>query len=163
RVLLATASVLTLAIATTPGAVARPVGANATSAATTVAIEASQAAAQQAAIIAKQSASALARASQAIRSMQAVQSAARNLAGSGPNSLGAGLPAVTDGLSAGGLVPDSGLAASGQSNPVKTWINAATPTQQVSSGQTIVTVNQTSQYALLNWGQFNIGRNTTLV
>jgi filamentous hemagglutinin len=160
-VLLATASALALVIAG-PGAHARPLGVGGVFVAPTVALEAAQAAAQQAATIAKQSASALARANQTIQSMQAVQSAARNLAKTGGNSLGAGLPAVTDGLWNGGLVPDSGLAAPGKSNPVTTWINANAPSQQTSNGQTIVTVQQTGQYALLNWQQFNIGKNTTL-
>ncbi len=64
---------------------------------------------------------------------------------------------------AGGLVPDSGLSSTGVANPVTTWINASTPTQTPSDGETTVTTVQTGQYALLNWGTFNIGKNTTLV
>src|ERR1700738_1696435 len=159
RVLLAGTSMLALAL---PVAHARPLGSTTVMSAPNFASDAATAAAQQAAAIARQSQNALARATQAIQAMQAAQTAARNLAVAGPNSLGAGLPAVTDGLSPGGLIPHSGLASSGQSNPVTTWVNANTPTQTTSNGQTTVTVQQTGKYALMNWAQFNIGKTTTL-
>jgi filamentous hemagglutinin family protein len=164
KAMLAGTSMLVMALVTSTAS-ARPLGGSAFFSAPNFASDAAQAASQQAAAIAKQSQNALMRATQAIQAMQAVQSAARNLAVSGPNSLGAGLPAVTNGLSAGGLIPDSGLAATGRSNPVSTttWINASTPTQTTSNGQTTVTIQQTSQYALLSWQQFNIGKDTTLV
>ena len=160
--LLAGTSALALAWASPQMVVARPLGGGAQVSATTVAADTAALVAQQAAAIAKQSQNALTRATQAIQAMQAVQNAARHAAISGPNSLGAGLPAVTDGLSAGGLIPDSGLSVSGQSNPVITWIGAGTPAQSASNGQTTVTVTQNAPYALLNWQQFNIGKNTTL-
>src|ERR1700738_4225730 len=156
--LLAGTSMLALALAL-PVAHARPLGSTTVMSAPNFARDAATAAAHQAAAIARQSQNALARATQAI---QAAQTAARNLAVAGPNSLGAGLPAVTDGLSPGGLIPHSGLASSGQSNPVTTWVNANTPTQTTSNGQTTVTVQQTGKYALMNWAQFNIGKTTTL-
>jgi filamentous hemagglutinin family protein len=90
------------------------------------------------------------------KAQQAAQSAARNLA----------LPAVPNGLTAHGLVPDSGLASDGVANAVTTWRNANTPTQTTTTanGQTTTTVNvqQTGQQALLSWHDFNIGQNTTL-
>jgi filamentous hemagglutinin len=161
--LLAGTSALALLLAAPQPVSARQLGAGAASSTTGFATNAAQAASQQAATIARQSQSALTRATLAIQSMQAVQNAARNAAASGANSLGAGLPAVTDGLSAGGLIPDSGLNGSGQSNAVTTWVGASAPTQNASNGQTTVTVQQSQQYALLNWQQFNIGKNTTLV
>ena len=164
RALLAGTSMLALVLVWSTAAEARPLGnAGGAAAAPNLASSAATAGAQQAAQVAAQSQNALNRAVQAIQAMQAVQNAARSAAVSGPNNLGAGLPAVTDGLSPGGLIPDSGLAASGQSNPVTTWVNAGTPTQTTSNGQTAVTVQQTGQYALLNWQQFNIGKNTTLI
>src|ERR1700722_2050650 len=129
KAMLAGTSMLVMALVTSTAS-ARPLGGAAFFSAPNLGSDAAQAASQQAAAIARQSQNALMRATQAIQAMQAVQSAARNLAVSGPNSLGAGLPAVTNGLSAGGLIPDSGLAAPGRSNPVSTttWINASTPT-----------------------------------
>jgi filamentous hemagglutinin family protein len=103
---------------------------------------------------------------QALQAMQAAQAAARSGAG-GVNNLGS-LPTVPDGLARGGLVPNSGLARTGvanpvvTSNPLTTWVNANTPVQTSSQGQTTVTVQQTGQQALLRWNSFNIGRNTTL-
>jgi filamentous hemagglutinin family protein len=67
---------------------------------------------------------------------------------------------VPNGLTPGGLVPDSGLGASGVANQVTTWINANTPTQTTANGQTTVTILQTAQKAILNWSSFNVGQNT---
>jgi hypothetical protein len=99
--------------------------------------------------------------------MQASQAAARNLALAGPNNLGADpnhpgmlLPNVPNGLNAGGLAPDSGLAAPGVANPVSSWVNASTPVQTTSNGQTLVAIQQTAPQALLNWTTFNVGKNT---
>jgi len=111
--------------------------------------------AQQAAAMVQQSMNSLSRATLAIQAMQAAQSAARNLAASTPNS-------VPSGLAIGGLVPDSGLAAPGISNPVTTWVGANTPTQTTSNGQTTVTINQTQPQALLNWQTFNVSSSTTV-
>ena len=96
-----------------------------------------------------------------------MQAAARsvatsNNAGVDPNHRGQLLPTVSNGLAAGGLVPDSGLATSGVANAVTSWQNANTPTQTTSNGRTVVNIVQTAQQAVLNWTTFNIGRNTTL-
>jgi filamentous hemagglutinin family protein len=112
----------------------------------------------------------LARTTQAIQSVSAMQSKARQLAISGANSLGANpnntsqaLPTVVDGLNAGGLVPDSGLKSAGVANTVSDWENAGTPTQTTNAkGQTTVDVDQTGADAVLYWNSFNIGKHTTL-
>src|SRR5262249_38119696 len=105
----------------------------------------------------------------AIQQAQQIQAQARAAALVGPNNLGASpsqpglrLPDVPDGLNMGGLVPDSGLSGSGSANPVTTWLGANTPAQTTSNGQSLVTVQQTQQKAILNWSTFNIGKNTTL-
>ncbi len=49
------------------------------------------------------------------------------------------------------------------SSGASTWINIGSLTQSVSNGETTVTTVQTGQYALLNWGTFNLGKNTTMV
>ena len=92
--------------------------------------------------------------------MQAVQNNARSLAIGAASS-------VSNGLTAGGLVPDSGLASPGVANSVLpkdggTWVGASTPTQTTSAGQTLVTINQTAPQALLNWQTFNVGAQTTV-
>lgn len=69
---------------------------------------------------------------------------------------------VPNGLTAGGLVPDSGLAAQGVANAVSTWKDANTPTQTTDGNQTIVTVEQTRPQAVLNWSSYNVGKDTTL-
>jgi len=118
----------------------------------------------------------LARTTQAMQAVQAMQSAARNVQLSGPNNLGTDpnhpgkqLPNVPDGLiddrgsgGAGGLIPDTGIASPGVANPATTWQGANTPTQSTANGQTLVSITQTAQQAVLNWQTFNIGRNTTL-
>jgi len=113
--------------------------------------------------------STLARTTQALSAVRAMQAAARAAAMTGPNNLGADpnhpgqiLPNVLDGLATGGLVPDSGLASQGVANAVTSWTNAQTPTQTSSGNNTAVTVVQTAQQALLNWTTFNIGKQTTL-
>jgi filamentous hemagglutinin family protein len=146
------------------GAQARPLGGFSSMSAPSLASDAASAAAQQAAALAKQSQAAMTRAAQALQAMRAAQAAARAAAqGNGSNSLGAGLPAVTDGLSPGGLVVDPRVqAAWSASAATNLWINADQPTQTTANGQTTVTVNQTAPEAVLTWYQFNIGRNTTL-
>lgn len=148
--LLTTVSALALLVHAMP-AEARQLGYAGAFSATIAASEAAQAAAQQAAAMAKQSANALTRATQALQSMQAVQNAARAAASTAPAS-------VTNGLSAGGLIVDPRIAA-GTPN---LWVNANLPTQSSSGGQTTVTVQQTSQRAIMTWQQFNVGRNTIL-
>ena len=111
----------------------------------------------------------LARTTQALNAVQAMQAAAHAAAARGANNLGLDpnhpgqqLPNVPNGLTTGGLVPDSGLASQGVANAVRTWTNARRPTRTTSSGQTDVTIVQTAQQALLNWQTFNVGKDTTL-
>jgi filamentous hemagglutinin family protein len=151
--LLASVSALTLLAAAEP-APAAPVLARQSSPVSIAAAQAT-ASAEQAAAMAQQSMASLARATQALQAMQAAQSAARSLALSAPS-------AVPDGLASGGLVPDSGLASTGVANPISTWVGANTPIQTTSNGQTLVTIQQTGQQALLNWNSFNVGKNTTV-
>jgi hypothetical protein len=154
RSLLATASVLALVLAASENAAARPLGVQSFSATSNAAASAITSA-QQAATATQQSMQSLTRTLQAIQAMQAVQAAARNQSANTANS-------VPNGLVTGGLVPDSGLAGGGSANTVTTWTNANTPTQATSGGQTVVTVSQTAQKAILNWSSFNIGSNTAL-
>ncbi|NVO17593.1 MAG: filamentous hemagglutinin family protein [Rhodoplanes sp.] len=97
-----------------------------------------------------------------LRSIREAQAAARAAALVRGTSVTAPV-AVPNGLATGGLVPDSGLAASGVANPVKTWVGAATPTQIVSGDKSTVTIEQTAAQAILNWTSFNVGARTTLV
>ena len=69
---------------------------------------------------------------------------------------------VANGLNAGGLVPDSGLAAAGVANPTTTWTGAAAPVQTGAAAAPTVTVKQTAPTALLNWRSLNVGAATTL-
>ena len=126
-----------------------------TTGATNAAMSAAILSAQQAGQLAQASQAALARAATAVRAMQAVQANARSLA------LGVA-PSVPNGLVTGGLVPDSGLTSAGVAAPVTTWQGADTPTQSTSGGQTVVTINQTSPQALLNWQTFNVGAQTVV-
>ena len=115
----------------------------------------------------------LARTTQAMKAVQAMQSAARDAALKGSNNLGldpnhAGkqLPNVPNGLVAGGLQVAPGVPAN-LSNPVagedlKLWQGAALPKQSVQNGQTTVTIKQNAPQALLNWQTFNVGKETTV-
>jgi filamentous hemagglutinin family protein len=169
RTLLAGASVIALVLAAPQGAGAlQPGRTGSASSAVVNAATSAITSAQQAAAIAAQSQNSMARAVQAIQAMQAVQNAARQLATAGPNNLGADpnhpglqLPDVPDGLGSGGLMPDSG-ATGGVANAVTTWVNANTPTQTTSNGQTTVSIQQTAPQALLNWTTFNVGKSTTV-
>jgi filamentous hemagglutinin len=102
----------------------------------------------------------LARANQAIQSVQAMQQAARNAALGGANNLGLNpqnpqqrLPDVPNGLIPGGL-----QVATGQNEE---WTGANQPVQSVVSGRIMVTIQQTAPKAILNWQTFNVGKNTT--
>src|SRR6202048_910238 len=167
QALLAGPSVLALVLSAPQGASARPLGNyGAAFSATTNTSASAITSAQQAAAATQQSIRSLTR---AIQAMQAVQATARNLAASGPTNLGADpnhpglrLPNVPNGLSAGGLMPDSGLAGAGGANAVTSWVNASTPTQATANGRTNVTIQQTSAQALLNWATFNVGKSTTV-
>src|SRR5579859_769719 len=106
----------------------------------------------------------LARTSQALQSVQAMQAAARALAIQGPSNLGANpnhpgttLPNVPDGLVGGGLQVDPRV-----SLDPSLWSGASLPQQSVVGNQTEVTVAQNAPQALLNWSSFNIGKQTTL-
>ncbi len=126
-------------------AVASPV------AAITAAQTAANVQAQASAITAQNS---LARTTQALQAMQAAQSAAHNLAIAAPSN-------VPNGLQVGGLVPDTGVPASGA--VPSTWSNVSGVSQATDgSGQTTVTIKQSGQQALLNWQSFNVGTHTTV-
>jgi len=106
----------------------------------------------------------LARTTSAIQSVTAMQSAARALALTGANNLGINpnnptqsLPAVPNGLVAGGLLPTGGV-----SQLPSGWTGIKSLTQSQSSGATTVTVTQSSPDAVLTWTSFNIGKQTTL-
>ena len=109
---------------------------------------------QQAATVAAQSQNELSQISTALLAAQAAQNTARNLAVAAPSS-------VPNGLQAGGLVPNSGLARPGVANQV-TWSGAATPIQTTAGSQTTVTITQTAAQAILSWNDFNVGKNTTV-
>ena len=116
--------------------------------------------AQQTSILAQHTQASLQNSILALQAMQAAQAASRSSTPSSSNL--SALPKVADGLAQGGLVPDSGLASPGVANPVTTWVNANTPVQTTSQGQTTVNIQQTAQQALLHWNSFNVGANTTL-
>ena len=104
----------------------------------------------------------LARTTQALQSVQAMQKAASNLS-HGPNNAGLNpnggglLPNVPNGLTPGGLVVDPGVPA----NP-SLWQGASLPKQTTNGSQTFVSINQFSPQAVLNWQTFNVGRTTTV-
>src|SRR5271165_334803 len=105
----------------------------------------------------------LSRTTQALQAVQAMQSAAQNIAQNGPNNLGLDpnhpgqqLPNVPNGLTKGGLQVAPGATANSA-----LWQNANLPTQSISGGQTTVTITQTAPKAILTWQTFNVGKNTT--
>jgi filamentous hemagglutinin len=89
------------------------------------------------------------RSSRLMESVQQLQAAARAAVSTG----------IPNGLASGGLEVDTGATAQ--------WDGASPLTDgsslTSSSGQTTVTVKQTSEQALLNWKTFNVGKQTTLV
>jgi filamentous hemagglutinin family protein len=89
----------------------------------------------------------LARATNALKSAQAMQQAARNAALAASNN-------VPNGLIPGGLQIATGKNAE--------WQGAKLPTQSAAGGSTTVTIQQTSPQAILNWQTFNVGKNTTV-
>ena len=108
---------------------------------------------------------AMARTSQALNAVRAMQDAAR-AASAGKNSLGRNLPNIPNGLVAGGLqvapnVPKI-LSQPQSGEDSKLWQGASLPTQKTSGGRVIVDVKQNKQQALLTWQSFNVGKNTTL-
>ncbi|HEY5792012.1 MAG TPA: filamentous hemagglutinin N-terminal domain-containing protein, partial [Chthoniobacterales bacterium] len=98
----------------------------------------------------------LARTTQALQAVKAMQSTARGLArpqvnlGIDPNHPGRPLPNVPNGLRPGGLDI--------QGAPV----GADAPVQSGSGGKINVEIKQNQQRALLNWKTFNVGKDTTL-
>jgi filamentous hemagglutinin len=115
----------------------------------------------------------LARTTQALQAVQAMQAAARDLAKKGPANLGLDpnhpgiqLPNIPNGLAAGGLQVAPGVPANlahpaASDNPAL-WTGATLPAQSATNGQTNVTITQTAQQALLNWQTFNVGKETTV-
>ena len=115
----------------------------------------------------------LARTAQALQAVQAMQTAARNLARSGPNNLGLDpnhpgiqLPNVPNGLTVGGLQVAPGVPAN-LAHPTTgedptLWTGALLPTQSTARGLTNVNIKQTAQQALLNWQTFNVGKDTAV-
>ncbi|MGI9087065.1 MAG: filamentous hemagglutinin N-terminal domain-containing protein [Chthoniobacterales bacterium] len=102
----------------------------------------------------------LARTTQAIQAVKAMQEAARAAAISGPNNLGINprqpsvqLPNVPNGLTSGGLQVAPG-------NDSSLWQGVNLPTQIIGNGNTSVTITQNKQQALLNWQTFNVGKQT---
>ncbi|KPU99891.1 hypothetical protein APR50_03575 [Variovorax paradoxus] len=88
-------------------------------------------------------------AAQSIAAQQAAQAAARQAALDDPSS-------VPDGLADGGLRVDTNSLTAG-------WLNAQAPVQsQGGDGRTTVTIQQTSDRAILNWESFNVGKRTTV-
>jgi filamentous hemagglutinin family protein len=117
----------------------------------------------------------LARTTQALQSVQALQQAARNAAQSSrkggrladPNRPGRLLPGVRDGLGPRGLQVADGvpknLRKPKAGEDAGLWIGANLPTETHSGGGVKVTITQQDQQALLNWKKFDIGKKTTLV
>lgn len=115
----------------------------------------------------------LARTTQALQAVRAMQTSARALATSGPNNLGLNpnqpgvqLPNVPNGLTIGGLQVAPGVPANltqpaPNENPAL-WQGASLPTQTVANGRTNVDIIQNQQQALLNWQTFNVGRETSV-
>ena len=122
-------------------------------AATTAVMAATQAGAQQAAAAARQTQITVQRVTQSIAAMQAAQAAARAAAN-------AAASVVPNGLTAGGLMPDSGVPSNGNLPP--SWQNVSALSQSTSGGQTTVDIKQSDTQALLNWQTFNVGKNTTV-
>ncbi|MEW6437770.1 MAG: filamentous hemagglutinin family protein [Pseudomonadota bacterium] len=131
-------------------------------AATANAAAAAMASVQQAQQATQQSMNDLNRAVQAVQAMQQAQTQARTLAQQSTSAV-PGLPSVPNGLTPGGLVPVYGLGSYDAQNPdPNVWLGANAPTQSTSNGQTTVTVQQTTQKAILTWTSFNVGANTEL-
>jgi len=106
---------------------------------------------------------ALARTSQALKSVQQMQINARKVAegrsnaGYDPNHPGQLLPNVPNGLAVGGLEVAPGVALN---SPL--WQGATLPRQAQVNGQTEVVIQQTAPQAVLNWKTFNVGSKTTV-
>lgn len=116
--------------------------------------------AEAAAIARVQAQDMLARSTHAVQAVQAMQDAARALAISGANNLGANpngpgtLPDVPNGLGTGGLDLLAPGSFQGTTQPLQT-VNATT-------GHTTVTTVQQQQQAFIDWKTFNVGKETTM-
>ncbi len=108
-----------------------------------------QAAAQAAATTKQNAQDRLTRTTKALQAVNAMQEAARSSARASGNGGGL-LPAVPDGLAPNGL------------EIIGVPTGARSPVQSGSGGDTLVTVEQFEQQALLNWKTFNVGKKTTL-
>ena len=115
----------------------------------------------------------LARTTEALKSVEAMQAAARAAAIVGPNHLGPNpnhpgqlLPNVPNGLAPGGLQVAPGvpanLAAPQPGENAALWTGANLPTQSTAAGRTVVTVKQHAAQAILHWKTLNVGKETTL-
>ncbi|ABD05193.1 haemagglutinin-like protein [Rhodopseudomonas palustris HaA2] len=164
RLMLTSTSALALTVLLTAApAMARSLGGAAPDySAAAVAAAAATAAAQQGSAAAQRSVESLTQAAQALQGIQAAQAAARAAAQAAGVSVTAPV-VVPNGLAAGGLVPDSGLAAPGAARPVLSWTNARTPVQSGPADAPTVTVQQTGAQAILNWASFNVGASTSVV
>ncbi len=101
---------------------------------------------------------ALARTTNTLNAIRAMQETARAAAETGPNHLAPGLPNVPNGLGIGGLSP----AAAAGVDPTA-WAGAELPVQSIDTDGLInVGIRQTAQQALLDWQTFNVGRETTV-
>src|SRR5260221_4943776 len=134
--------------------------------ATPAASLAAQAAAAASSAAATKQAQSMAAAAQALRDAQQSQNIARqtfllnmpkNL-GADPRNPGQQLPNVRDGLGPNGLNYD----AAAIKNDPSLWQGANLPTQFNDGGKAVVSIQQTSSKAILNWQTFNVGSNTTL-
>lgn len=150
RTLLTSVSTLALFVAGSE-AQARPFGSANWPSPSVAAAAAAQSGQADAERMARQAQDSLRRATSAIQALQQAQQAARNAAANTAST-------VTNGLSAGGLIVDPRVKAGDSS----LWQNISQPSQTVNGGQTTVTLTQTSQRAIATWGQFNVGKDTTV-
>ena len=148
-------SVGALALLAAWNADARPLGGS-TPSPSAAAIAAAQSGQAEAARAAREAQNSLKRATLAIQAMQASQQAARDAARMQLNAM-PGLPAIPNGIGAGGLNPLAGGLWQGA--------KALTPDSQTTGadGRTKVTIDQDAQKAILTWDTFNIGRGTDVV
>ena len=89
------------------------------------------------------------RSAAALRARAAALSAAGDAAG-----------AATLGQQANAIV--AGMSATNDATGRATWQGADLPTETVTDGQYLVSINQTSERAILSWNRFDVGSNTTV-
>ena len=108
---------------------------------------------------------ALARTTRAMQDAQRLQSSARaaaristsNSLGMNPNNPSVRLPDVINGLGAGGLEVDPGVAGGSV-----VWSGANLPVETTNGSINKVRIKQTAQTALINWRTFHVGRKTNV-